>query len=881
MIRKAKTIEELYQEVKDYDLVITNDAPLNTALNKSIKKAHLGPFALTSKLIGTKYSNYLFEEDQLKLPQVVLKVQKKFNINLKESLFYLRNIFNIWQNIGVLEECKKYVSNHEKAIIEYLKELPSYQLSMEKMDLSFLEKNNIAVIGEELFTSLDKKVLTKDYDSIPIFKDEEHKLDTIYIFDSQKDIIDRIISMINTENQNGIAIVLNVESEYLSLIKARLINNNIDLNEKIFIFQDFRTREYLTIIESFFSLHNIHTKELIPIGTIFNINIDSKLENTLFSEISKIDSDAKELLRILNLLKTKTFGELVKELEKYDLSLPYKFTEVLYDLELFDEKIDHNKVLDLKYFIENLDQEIETSKKGVLLIDAKNSTYINREVIFYIGMDHTWVKNIDKQKFIDSKKELEKNIKSFEILIQQGKERFFFIPRFNQGNEVIPPYYFNFIFKTNIEKYSNDIFEIKEIKNNFEKKVFTRTPETKCADIKEIDLISNSTLGKFTQCPKKYSYSRLVSGPSKDFFLKGELVHAFAQFYVNYKEFVIEKDLEEFVDIIMNELKLLSNPLQNEILKTEIRLACISVIEFIDSIDIDESLNFQSTDKVSKKNEENVFSKHYNLPLEKVNAELEFKDLDLQLKGIIDLAVNNNLIVDYKTGKKKTPIDIIRKSNIKEIITKCDFQPLVYLSVFRKITPNKDIDFWYNFPMINTYEKIMKKDLEENTVKVHYISQSFKNFIQSDKFKEHFRELLGKDAKNIFEQYDSIHFFKDIDLTKELENKEEFIKKYSQNFIDFHLNKGLENKKKIIEHVSKLFNYIIGFKFGEKIGANGQKEAFFFKEDLDDFELFVKENIEKMNKYYKDRFPYIPIENENTCNECDFKKMCLKLGGEK
>src|SRR5690606_31256612 len=109
---------------------------------------------------------------------------------------------------------------------------------------------------------------------------------------------------------------------------------------------------------------------------------------------------AKKLLKILNSLKQKTFGELVKELKKYDIILPIQFTEVLDNLELFNEKIDYNKTLNLKYFIESFDHEIEINKKGVLLVDAKNSTYINREVIFYIGMDHSWVKNIDKQKYI-------------------------------------------------------------------------------------------------------------------------------------------------------------------------------------------------------------------------------------------------------------------------------------------------------------------------------------------------------------------------------------------------------------------------------------------------------------------------------------------------
>ena len=44
MLRKSKSIEEIYDEVKDYDLVITNDAPLATALNKLVEKPRLDYF---------------------------------------------------------------------------------------------------------------------------------------------------------------------------------------------------------------------------------------------------------------------------------------------------------------------------------------------------------------------------------------------------------------------------------------------------------------------------------------------------------------------------------------------------------------------------------------------------------------------------------------------------------------------------------------------------------------------------------------------------------------------------------------------------------------------------------------------------------------------
>ncbi len=875
MINKVKSIEELYEEVKDFDLVITNDAPLNTALNKTINKAMLGSFALTSRLIGSKYCDYLFEEKKLDHPELVLKIQKEFKLNLKEALYYVKNIMFIWQNIGNLEETKKYLSNKEKDIVKVLEKLPTYQLSMQNMDLSFLEKKNIAVIGEELFNELDKRVLSLSYTKISPFTNNEHKLDTIYLFNSQKDIVDRVISMINKDNQNSIAIVLNIESDYLPLIKARLINNGIELNEKLFLFQEFKIREYLSIIETFYSMYNVYTKELIPIGNIFNIDIDSIQENSLFLELIKIDKNAKQLFNILQNLKNKTFGELVLELENYDLKLALEFKEILFKLELYNVKINKKKFLELKYFIENFEKEIETNKRGVLLIDAKNSTFINREIIFYLGMDYSWTKTIDDAKYIDKKKELDRNIQKFEILIQQGKERFFFIPKYTNGIETIPPFYFNFLYKTNVEKYSLEIFDIKELENNFENNKFENVPDSKRAELKIKNTISNSGLNNFSLCPKKYAYSSLVSGLNKEIFLRGNLVHAFAQFYVNNQEFVKNKDINEFVDIIMNNLKLMSNPFENSVLKTKIKFACIAIIEFIDKLKIDENLNFESFKEISSKNKENIFAIHYNKSLNKSNAELEFKDEDLKLNGVIDLAVNKELIIDYKTSKtRKKVIEITRNANLKNISSKCDFQALVYLSIFRKINPNKRIQFWYNFPMCDIYEKIIGKKLEDNSIKVHYIPSSFLDYISSKDFYIYFKETAPKYAENILNLIEDFSYFKDKLISEELlEETDELLEILFDDFKQYLIGLGLKDNKANNDNAFKVLKNIFAFRIGLQYR---QKEVFFFKEDLDKFQKYVDLSIDKINRYMESSFPYQPIDGDNTCNECDFKKICLR-----
>jgi hypothetical protein len=48
----VKTIDALYEEVRDYDIVLCNDAPLTTALNNRVDKPMLGHFAVTPRQLA-------------------------------------------------------------------------------------------------------------------------------------------------------------------------------------------------------------------------------------------------------------------------------------------------------------------------------------------------------------------------------------------------------------------------------------------------------------------------------------------------------------------------------------------------------------------------------------------------------------------------------------------------------------------------------------------------------------------------------------------------------------------------------------------------------------------------------------------------------------
>ena len=73
---KVKSIDELYEEISQDSLVITNDAPLSTALNKRLDKPLLGDFCVTPKVLGSKFSSLLFRNEVKKIEEIILIVKK-------------------------------------------------------------------------------------------------------------------------------------------------------------------------------------------------------------------------------------------------------------------------------------------------------------------------------------------------------------------------------------------------------------------------------------------------------------------------------------------------------------------------------------------------------------------------------------------------------------------------------------------------------------------------------------------------------------------------------------------------------------------------------------------------------------------------------------
>ncbi|BAP62902.1 PD-(D/E)XK nuclease family protein [Methanococcus maripaludis] len=872
--QSVKSVEELYGEVKTKKIVLTNDAALATALNKRIDKPMIGKFAYTSQELAQKFIPMYFDEQKLSKTDVILKISKDLGYDIKSVHSAVEKIVEIKKHT---RDVSKYINSYEKRILEKYNLLATTENAIEKFDFynHFKEYSgsDVAVIGYELFNEIDKLALPSDFTKISPFKEEMKDLKNFYLFKNENEISDRISDIITDETQNDFAIILNTESTILDILKSKFYKKGIKLNIKEYLHQNLNLRSVLNILTLSFQINELYLRDLAPYFEMYNIGNSEGYSNYTLKEYSEnITADDKftKLYEFLKNISEYRFLDLLTFLNDFEIEIPYEFKKTLQKLEIYDKKITYQNIQNLIYYIDSFDVEIGNSKAGVLLVDAKNSVYVDKPVCIYVNIDSSWTKDVKKAPYILRKAEEYKNLSNFQIMLSQGQLQYCFVTEFKNGEKTIPCFYFNQIFGKEIESFGDEIFHVKNLSNN---KNSIMEEVSEIFEVKEPitkHIFSQSSLNNFVLCPKIYEISRLYRSDSKNYHIKGNLLHEFAEFYVNYPEFVKEKGLEYFAEILSNEYSKLIDILLKDIEKTEFLIAIRNTVEFIDSTTFD----FESTFNLkSKKQNENFLSKLFEMPLFRKNTEVYFEDLNYGLNGFIDLLINNSTILDYKSSKSvKSASKILKLCNIKKLGSEIDFQPMVYLLKLRTENPNKSLSFKYYF-FLGNKNKVLDGTgrFDENIVDIAYYPTSFNDFILSD---EGFELVLGsKDRLNFVNTVSKeyiLEYFTQNPFNSEMAN--EFLEEHKSGFMDHIL--AYSPKKTVEKGALSFYNEVLNIKNGT---SRAVPKALFFKEDLDNFEEFLKGKNEEVKLYSSLGYPYLPSVPE-LCKNCEYSDICLKRG---
>ena len=699
-LRKAKTIDQLYEEVKGYDFVVCCDAALVTALNAKIDHSTLDGFAFTPKMLASMIQSSVLQTRPLSDLELVERIQNETGLDFRYVHSEIENIRDIRR---YTENVKKYLYSKRAAeVLERYGECPTTEKVMSIFDSTIYTYNltgkRVAVIGLDLFNDLDKHMLPPEFDEIDPFTDGDFEIDTIYGIGNDRQIAGNIADLIEPETANDTAIILDPNSAVADAIKSALYKRHIPFKNDLVVKDLAQVRDYIQFITLALDYGTIRVRDIRELFSVYqkgrNVKDHYELsftqDNYLLHKIpvnDKMEPVTAMMIGMMKDIRDLTFSYVAEKLYE---NMP-QLTSVLMllkDMHLESERITTELVGKLTYAVNNVsdikhnEQVPDYEKHGVLLADCCNSVYVDRSLVIFVGLDDSWEVTAPGKEYVD-KEQLDKDSAyRMSILLQQGTTRIYAVKPASGGKNTVPCTTFQTIWKEmgapkNISSF-RDICSEYRVGSWYSPagetlaKPEVRAPES--ADI--FEKISKTKYNAYRQCPIEFMFSLILGSEETDKLVFGIQLHNLAEYYFSYPEEVREKGLDYYLAMMEEEYAGLSNECQKTFDVSKFRVYAKNMMRYIDSIrpaevPLDSPADRKNPIFAQEGKEFRSSMTEYYLD----SAEPTFAKFDVCV---------GNFIVDYKTGKPKSSKDVI--NGFDESGKKADFQAPIYLKVLSEHT---------------------------------------------------------------------------------------------------------------------------------------------------------------------------------------------------
>ena len=695
-LKRAKSIDELYEEVRDFDYVLTCDAALATALNAKIDDYRLGGFAYTPKQIAGMLETQVLGEKAYSDLETIEAIEKETGFDFAYIHGELENIRDIMK---YTENVEGYLPTRKsKTVLEAYYRLPTLHRLMQiyEPDLYRTEFSGkrCAVIGVEFFNQLDKKFIPLEHTEIDLFGKEEFSLDTVYAIGNDRQIAGSVVDLISPETADDTAIVLDASGPIADAVRSALYRKKIPFKNGLDVKDLSQIRdfvEFLSLALDYETLRAADVRELFSAYQKGNRVKDKeysfltpKMDRYLLSRVpfdKETDPTTRRLMETMRDIRQMTFGEAMERLFE---GWPQRKTSVaiLVDaMHLTEERITSVLVNRISYAVNNIsdlkhnEQVPEYEKHGVLLADCRNAYYVDRPFVIFIGLDSSWNVTAAGKDYVDKEALEEQNADRISILLQQGEQRIYAVKPVTDGKETMPGSAFQTIYPgKRIENFADICSEYRKgtwFTSKEREKV--ATGESGVAADPEPEDFSKSTYNNYADCPLKYMFGLLVPTEDNDKAIFGNVLHDFAEFYFCYPETVKERGLDYYVERLNTIYAGISSDAMEELDASKFRVFLRNITRFIDRVRPEE-VPLDSTQ--SGRSHPNIFMIGEGMNSTSSMTEAKF-DSKAPLFAKYDLCIGN-IIFDYKTGEA---------NDAKSIRTKfsrtgnrfSEFQPLIYL----------------------------------------------------------------------------------------------------------------------------------------------------------------------------------------------------------
>ena len=838
-IQRTRSIDEIFDEVKEYagnGTIVTTDASLADALNARLTRLDrpvVGDFCVTPR-------RYVSDPEMEEREDSFLKLVNEQNLGWRQASYMLDKTISCWQYTGELEKITEYDrfdKDVSQKVIDTLKDSDTVFSRLEEQKL----EGKVVVVGFEDFTELDKKILPEDFEKIDFMTDETHELSEFKVFESKQDIVQCLKENIESIGPEKTSVVVDPESQYQPLIEASLDARNIAYLSSRSLSEESDLRSLISLLRIGLSTKNVKVRDVRPVLDEMDVDISASKDNRLVSRTSGMD-DIQELLNVLEYLD---YTEVLRRLEEMGAGEMKEVKTLLDELDLLEASVSSDSLSDLEFYIESFDPSSSTETEGVLFADPSTAGFVDRPVVFYIGMDKNWTRETGDDPWINEEKESRRNREGFQKLIQSGEQQVYLVQDMEMNRDIRPCYHLGELLGIDLDAFT----DLEHAYYRPEKE-----PEEKGFRHKELGIekttvkaLSQSSLNDLALSPRLYYFRQLTSDIEDENLEKGNIFHDYAEFYANHPDFVDDLDDEKIISVMKDYMRPFMDEYGIEQLETELRIGLSNITQFFKDNEI-EKTDFQ---EYKRGKEENIFAEAFNKEIDADITELSFKDEDMCIKGKIDLLMNKKHLVDYKSGRKKSAKDIVKASNVElyEDADWPDFQALMYLTFHREQVGEKELKFTFLNFLDNISEAVNGDDNnDENAVTVNYIPKDFDDYISSLEMYEHLlrekgntskaRKVLDKLGCESFRE-----FLEDKRLEEAFDREKALDSRLSQDFQNFCIKEIGEYK-----YVRKGTDQIIK-EFVDLRCSN------FFREDLDKFKDFIEAKTEELNSYLREGFP--------------------------
>ena len=859
-LRNARSIDEVSAAVGDYDLVVTEDGPLSLALDNRLRAPRLGRLAATPR---SHASGEMIPQDTREL---FLRFVDETDRSWKAVTRALDRCIACWTQTGSLDRILTHPEFDTPVVREAVSFLSAAESSYAAVrDAQLSDDLDVAVVDEPQLSALDRSYLPADYDTVSSLTSEPGSLPPLHVYPSATAIVDAVLDVVDADNAADVGIVVPSGSIYASLIEAGLAAREIPQRGGAGFTDDPTVRTFCRLFESTFAGAAQRVADLRPALSAVGVDLPRSLDERRVDSIATDALDRYTTFRTA--VETGTFSDALDAFETLSGDSPTQLREELETLGLLDVDATEDRFAAFRYYLHTYDVPDDRGGNGdgVLLTDATATAYVDRPVVFYLGLGPEWARSPPDYPWIDSEAFLRRDLRRFERLLGNGRERYALVQESHAGDTVRPCVYLRRLLDHPFDSFT----DLEHVAHGGEPDRAGDSPfdgpATPLADPEAVETVSQSRLNTLTNSPRDAYFDRLVETSASLPMARGRVLHEAAEIHAADPS-IVPARRDAVLDAMCELLDpYLSDP-ERPIQRTRLAVGLNAIVETLDA-DPPVDATYETYDVRDRDNE---LAEALGVAAASPLTERWFESPAVGVRGFVDLLADPATVVDYKTGTMRDAGEHLDAASIDPVAERPDFQALVYLAKHREERPDERLRLRFVYLLDDDHVDAAVAGTppapDERVTTVTYVPATFDEFAagreafaavtdyaeSNDRCKT--LDTLGYEAyRSFFESHPLPR--EGVDPARRERVTEAFVAYAVERVGDYaYVRNGCES---VIEDLADA------------------PAGYVLESDLDAVEAFIHERLNDLNEYRRTRFPVAYREDGPTWDRVDHRDLIL------